>query len=106
MNDCIKVGAKVRRYTWLPGAYEEVRAVGVRHFLAISSDDGQENAWLIDDLWLPYVEPVVFPEAWCVVFPSGVGSWFSHRETALFGTTQGLAVLHLCPDGTVEIERL
>lgn len=109
MNDCIKVGARVRRgdgYPWV-----EVLFVGERSFFG-RDEDGMEAAWNADATWEPFVEPVVFPELWINVWDHThpIGPVYMSRVAADIAAKNAapalrrLGVIHLYPDGTLELE--
>jgi hypothetical protein len=108
MNDIIKVGAKVRRRAWHSDEYVTVTAVGRSSFLGVSSWADDYERWFdINPDWVPFVEPVAFPERWCNVFPTSVSLGFPSRASAeRYSNDKRIAVAHFRPDGTVEIERL
>jgi hypothetical protein len=107
MSDIIRVGAKVRWLDWRPDEYVTVTAIGKTLFLGVPSWNGCENLWELDADWVPYVEPVPFPERWCNVFPTSVSLGFPSRASAdRYSNDKRIAVAHFRPDGTVEIDRL
>jgi hypothetical protein len=108
MSDIITVGAKVRYRHWLPDQYVTVTAVGRSFFLGVPSwAAGGENRFDIDPDWVPYVEPVVFPDLWCNVYPTAISYGFTSRADAdRYISANRIAVVHFRPDGTVKMERL
>lgn len=105
MNEHIKVGAKVRRDGWYAVACATVTYVGKSFFLA--EEHGVETVHLKnDDSFVPYVEPVVYPEGWANVYDDHIAGWCALRTKADIGARpERIGVLHLKSDGTTEMEQ-
>jgi hypothetical protein len=109
MSDVIKVGAKLVPFpdAWDPDRYVTVTAVGRLSFLGVPSWAGYESRFDLDSDWVPFVEPVVFPEVWCNVYRTAVSHGLPSRASAdRIAQPNRIAVAHYRPDGTVEMERL
>lgn len=106
MSDVIKVGNRVRSAA-VGGDALVVTAVGERRFLAIDAH-GVEYHYRIDGDWLLVPEPVVYPERWFNVYADGSSAGaYSRSEADRWASNNAedrLGVIHLHPDGTVELE--
>lgn len=104
------VGDRVRWTNWPEDCWLEVLYVGATNVFG-REQTGAEVAYLIDPEmeghhWERYVEPLVFPERWINVYRFGLGDTYEERAfaDAFNRDPNRLGVIHLYPDGTLEME--
>lgn len=98
-------GDRVRYPNWPAPMYVDVTAVGDTIFIG-KGPRGDEKPWMLGpDEWDFVSKPTPLPEQWINVYPTYVIGHPDRASAEHGASPERIAVLHVCPDSTVEVIR-